>query len=270
MLNPFRRRAAPDPVPFRSVPAGRRIYAIGDVHGRLDLLDALLARIDEDNASRADARTELIFLGDLVDRGPDSAGVIDRIIRLAEEWPHVRVLMGNHEEVFLHVLEGGIEALRLFTRIGGRETILSYGVAETDYDRADYPALSALVREAVPQTHLAFLRETEDVIEIGDYVFVHAGVRPGVRFAEQRAADLRWIRNRFLQHEGDFGKMVVHGHSISDEAVVRPNRIGIDTGAFETGRLTALALEGADRWFLATVPDDGPAAPVDGGAVVQV
>lgn len=260
MRNLFRKRAVAEPAPSRFVPVGRRVYAIGDVHGRLDLLDLLLARIDEDDTVRTDARTELVFLGDLVDRGPDSSGVIERVIRLSRERSHVRVLMGNHEEVFLDVLEGDLEALRLFTRIGGRETILSYGISETDCDGADYPTLSALVREAVPQSHLAFLRDAEDVVEIGDYIFVHAGVRPGVRFADQRAADLRWIRRRFLQHDGDFGKMVVHGHTISEEAVIRPNRIGIDTGAFETGRLTALGLEAEERWFL-TAKNSAPAPP---------
>ncbi len=263
MLNLFRKRAVLQPVPFRSIPAGRRVYAIGDVHGRLDLLDELIARIDEDDSARADARIELVFLGDLVDRGPHSSQVIDRIIHLSEAPAHVRVLMGNHEEVFLEVLDGNLEAMRLFTRIGGRETILSYGITEHDYDRLDTPSLSAAIREAVPKRHVQFLRETEDVIEIGDYLFVHAGVRPGVRFADQRAADLRWIRGRFLDHDGEFGKMIVHGHSISDDAVVLPNRIGIDTGAFATGRLTALGIEGEERWFLATAP----AAPAPVGVL---
>ena len=252
MLNLFRKRIPLDPGFSRSIPPGRRIYAVGDVHGRLDLLDDLIERIEADAALRGEARTEWVFLGDLVDRGPYSAGVIDRVIALKQAHANVRVLMGNHEEVFLHVLDGDLEALRFFTRIGGRETILSYGISEADYDNVDYQTLSSLVREAVPEAHVAFLRDAEDVVEIGDYVFVHAGVRPGVRFADQRAADLRWIRNRFLHFEGDFGKMVVHGHSISEAAVVRPNRIGIDTGAFETGRLTALGLEGEERWFLAT------------------
>src|SRR3546814_18194718 len=121
------------------------------------------------------------------------------------------MLAGNHEEVFLDVLDGDLDSLRLFTRIGGRETILSYGVSEHDYDRLDSASLSARIREAVPEHHIAFLRRAEDVIEIGDYAFVHAGVCPGVDLADQRAADLRWLRNRFLRHEGDFGQLIIHG-----------------------------------------------------------
>ncbi|HVI99020.1 MAG TPA: metallophosphoesterase family protein [Sphingomonas sp.] len=252
MLNLFRKRVIPEPAAPRTVPAGRRVYAIGDVHGRLDLLDDLIARIERDDAARPSAHTDWVLLGDLVDRGPDSAGVIDRVIRLSNEYPNVRLLIGNHEEVFLGALDGDPESLKLFTRIGGRETILSYGIGEDDYDRLDWDTLSARIRAAVPDHHVAFLRQAEDVIEIGDYAFVHAGIRPGVSLADQRATDLRWIRDRFLGHEDDFGKMIVHGHTITDEPQELPNRIGIDTGAFESGRLTALGLEGKSRWFLAT------------------
>ncbi|MCM8729940.1 metallophosphoesterase family protein [Hephaestia sp. GCM10023244] len=254
MLNLFRKRAAPAPPPPHAIPTGRRVYAVGDIHGRRDLLDDLIARIEADDAERRTARTDWVFLGDLVDRGPDSAGVIERVIRLSNEHPHVRMLLGNHEEVLLKVLDGDREALRLFTRIGGRETILSYGISEHDFDHLDSPALLARIRDAVPEHHVAFLRQAEDVIEIGDYAFVHAGVRPGIDLADQRPADLRWIRSSFLRHEGDFGKLIVHGHTITEAPEHLPNRIGIDTGAFSSGCLTALGLEGEARWFLATLP----------------
>src|SRR3546814_5183156 len=192
MLSLFRKRAAPEPAPPRTVPAGRRVYAVGDIHGRLDLLDDLIARIDADDAARDAGRTDWVFLGDLVDRGPDSAGVIERVIRLSNERPHVRMLAGNHEEVFLDVLDGDLDSLRLFTRIGGRETILSYGVSEHDYDRLDSASLSARIREAVPEHHIAFLRRAEDVIEIGDYAFVPSGVCPGVDLADPPPPVLRW------------------------------------------------------------------------------
>jgi serine/threonine protein phosphatase 1 len=246
----FRKRPGTSEPIVRTLPEGQRAYAIGDIHGCLDLLDDLLKQIGADDAARGDAQTQLVFLGDLVDRGPDSAGVVERLIDLAEQRGHARFIIGNHEEIFLRALAGDLEALRLFVRIGGRETILSYGVSERDYERTDYEELLELVRAHVPQRHIDFMEAFEDRVEIGDYVFVHAGLRPGVPIEEQRRADMRWIRSSFLDTDWEFGKLVVHGHSISDAVVERPNRLGIDTGAFATGRLTALGLEGADRWTL--------------------
>src|SRR5579875_2062369 len=137
----FRKRSAAIEPIVRALPDGQRVYAIGDVHGCLDLLDDLLARIEADDAARGDAQTQLVFLGDLVDRGPDSAGVIERLIELDQRRGHTRFILGNHEEIFLRSLDGDLEALRLFVRIGGRETILSYGVSERDYERTDYEEL---------------------------------------------------------------------------------------------------------------------------------
>jgi serine/threonine protein phosphatase 1 len=234
-----------------SIPPGRRIYAVGDIHGRLDLLDRLLAMIDGDDAARGGPASELIFLGDLVDRGPDSRGVVERLMDLGDERP-ARFLMGNHEEVFLRALEGDIKALRFLIRIGGRETLLSYGISEEDYRTLDFGGLMEAFQAAVPASHIAFLAGFEHWIEAGDYLFVHAGLRPGVLLEEQKTADLRWIRDDFLKHRASFGKMVVHGHSITDEIDERGNRIGIDTGAFASGKLTAIALEGDERWYLST------------------
>lgn len=253
----FQRRRTPGRTPIRSIPAGQRVYAVGDIHGRLDLLDRLLAMIERDEQARDAVETQFVFLGDLVDRGPDSAGVIDRLIALAER-RQTRFILGNHEEIFLRVLDGDIESLRLFVRIGGRETFLSYGIAAPDFERASYPELLTAIQAAVPQSHVEFLESFEDRIEIGDYAFVHAGMRPGIPMIGQRASDMRWIRNSFLDRDWEFGKMVVHGHSVSDDAVVRPTRIGIDTGAFFSGRLTALGLEDEERWFLTT--DEAEAA----------
>jgi serine/threonine protein phosphatase 1 len=234
-----------------AVPEGARIYAIGDIHGRRDLLDRLLAQIDEDDAGRPPARTELIFLGDLVDRGPDSAGVVERLMALRALRP-VRYLMGNHEEVLLRALEGDLRALRFLVRIGGRETLLSYGISADEYRELDYDELLVLLQQKVPTEHVAFLSAFENMIEVGDYLFVHAGLRPGVALEEQKTSDLCWIREDFLSHRDSFGKMVVHGHSITEEIDERPNRIGIDTGAFASGRLTAIGLEGDRRWYLST------------------
>jgi serine/threonine protein phosphatase 1 len=234
-----------------AVPDGVRVYAIGDIHGRRDLLDRLLAMIEADDGARGPARTELIFLGDLVDRGPDSVGVIERVMALSETRA-VRCLMGNHEEVFLRAVDGDPRALRFLVRIGGRETLLSYGLTEEEYRSVDYDALLVLLREKVPQSHLAFLSAFEKWVEVGDYLFVHAGLRPGVAVEDQKSADLCWIREDFLEHRESFGKMVVHGHSITEEIDERSNRIGIDTGAFASGRLTAIGLERDARWYLTT------------------
>ena len=247
-------RRAIDPAPRTArVPDGVRVYAIGDIHGRLDLLDQLLSRIDADDKARGDARSQIIFLGDLVDRGPNSAGVVQRALEISQDGRPTRFLMGNHEEVFLKALTGNTEALRFFVKIGGRATILSYGIGEADYDAMDYDALLPELIARVPQAHLDFLRGFENQIAIGDYLFVHAGIRPRVPFEEQSGGDLRWIRSEFLDFRGDHGAIVVHGHTITDDVEERPNRIGIDTGAFATGRLTAIGIEGGERWFLNTV-----------------
>jgi serine/threonine protein phosphatase 1 len=234
------------------IPTGERVYAIGDIHGRLDLLDELLAGIDADNDNRAAALTHLIFLGDLIDRGPASAAVVDRVMHLTRTRPHVRVLMGNHEEVFVHCLDGDVQALRLFIKIGGAETILSYGVASEDLKNSTFPELSEILLPKVPQLHREFLSALEDRIEVGDYLFVHAGIRPATPLDDQNPTDLRWIREPFLNSRMDHGRVVVHGHTITDLPVTHKNRIGIDTGAYESGRLTAIGLEDIDRWFLST------------------
>jgi serine/threonine protein phosphatase 1 len=235
------------------VPDGVRVYAIGDIHGRLDLLDDLLARIRADDRDRGGGvRTQYIFLGDLIDRGPDSCGVVERLMNLAAAGMNARFLMGNHEEVFLRAIGGDIRALRFLVRIGGRETLRSYGISEEDYRSLDFDELAALATQQVPAAHLAFLERFENMIALGDYLFVHAGLKPGVAIEDQALSDLCWIREEFLNHRDSFGKMVVHGHSITQDIDVRANRIGIDTGAFASGRLTAIGLEGEERWFLST------------------
>jgi len=249
LFNFMKRNRQPEPA---SVPAGRRVYAVGDIHGRLDLLEQLLALIDEDNRARGDAGVELVFLGDLVDRGPDSKGVVERLLGLSRTGAPIRFLMGNHEEMFLRALDGDVRALRFLIRIGGKETLLSYGITAEEFRTLDYDALALLMRERVPDEHGAFLRGFGKWVEVGDYLFVHAGIRPGIALEEQSTADLRWIRDDFLHHRDPFGRMVVHGHSITEDVDLRPNRIGIDTGAFASGRLTAIGLEGEERWFLTT------------------
>jgi serine/threonine protein phosphatase 1 len=235
-----------------SVPPGQRIWAIGDIHGRADLLEQLLERIEHEEERLSPSRVSIIFLGDLVDRGPDSKGVLDRIVALRAASPDVRVLRGNHDDVFLRAIKGDVRSMRHLVRMGGRETVLSYGISEAEYTSVDFASLVDHVQELVPQSHVELLESMEAMIVTGDYVFVHAGVRPDVPLDEQSEADLYWIRNEFLNCRKPFEKFVIHGHSITDEEEIRPNRIGVDTGAFASGKLTAIGLEGQDRFFLST------------------
>lgn len=235
-----------------TLPEGQRVYAVGDIHGCADLLDDLIDQIDADDTERGPADTTVIFLGDIVDRGPASAGVIDRLMAFSAARPNVRFLLGNHEEIFLGALEGEPKALRLFCRIGGRETVLSYGMDPAEYERLDYEELVHRLEQLVPAAHKTFLERFEDMVIIGDYAFVHAGVRPGLPLEEQRSSDLRWIRDPFLDHRSPLDKMIVHGHTVTESVDSKPHRIGIDTGAYATGRLTALGLEGDSTWLLQT------------------
>jgi serine/threonine protein phosphatase 1 len=238
-----------------AVPAGQRVYAVGDIHGRLDLFEALIAAIEVDDAASNSARTTVILLGDLVDRGPDSAGVVAR----AREWQRqrgVRILMGNHEEMFLSSFDKA-ETLKHFLRFGGKETVLSYGIDPRAYLEASIEEVQAMMHEAIPSQDRAFIESFEDTIAIGDYLFVHAGIAPGVAIEDQRTHDLRWIREPFLSHPEPYGPVIVHGHTIRSEPEDCGNRIGIDTGAYSLGRLTALVLEGTHKRYLEAVDTDG-------------
>ena len=236
------------------MPDGQRAYAIGDIHGRLDLFGPLIAAIEADDAEAAPARTTMILLGDLVDRGSDSAGVLARA-RQWQEQREVRILAGNHEEMFLKSFTS-IDILRHFLRHGGRETLLSFGVDKAAYNSATIEDVQALMNVHVPAAERAFIEGFEDMIAIGDYLFVHAGVDPELPIDEQKPSDLRWIREPFLSHDVSHGPMIVHGHTIAEHPVETPSRIGIDTGAYATGRLTALVLEGTERRFIAAVGDE--------------
>ena len=230
------------------IPHGHRVYAIGDVHGCADLLAVLLERIDADDSAREPAETTVVFLGDLIDRGPDSARVLDMVAYLQTR-RNVRLIAGNHEEMFLASF-GCDRVLRQFLHHGGRETILSYmGDAEA-YARLTIEELREQLPRLVPDRHLQLLRSMDNVLTIGDYVFAHAGIRPSVPLAEQSERDLRWIRKDFLEADFEPGFVVVHGHTIAPDVMSRPHRIGVDTGAYLHGRLTAIALEGTARWFL--------------------
>jgi serine/threonine protein phosphatase 1 len=197
----------------------------------------------------------IVLLGDLIDRGEDSAGVVASARALAAR-RDVHILCGNHEEMLLRSLDD-VEVLRRFLRFGGRETVLSYPVDRQAWDGATLAEARQLMRRAIPEADIAFIRRFEDWVLCGDYLFVHAGIEPGVPLEQQTHEHLRWIREPFLSHGGDHGHVVVHGHTIVDEPAILHNRIGIDTGAFMSGWLTALGLEGEDRWLIETSQVDG-------------
>lgn len=253
-------REKPAQGPVWTLPPGQRVYAIGDVHGRRDLFDALVAAIEADDAARGPAETTIILLGDLVDRGPESAGMLAAASALAAR-RKVRIIAGNHEEMFLDSFDSD-DVLREFLRHGGRETILSYNVDPDHYRELTIPETRDLLHQVIPEADAAFMRSFEDRIVIGDYLFVHAGIKPQVPLTEQTPAITRWIRREFIEYRGDHGWCVVHGHTIMNDPSVTPNRIGIDTGAYMTGRLTALGLEGTQRWFLCTEESMGGSVAV--------
>lgn len=250
----------PPPPRLPAVPDGRRYYAIGDIHGRLDLFDALIAAIEGEIAAAPGLDHRIILLGDLVDRGPDSAGVIART-KAWQQTRKVRVLAGNHEEMFLAAFEKP-EALRHFLKHGGRETLLSYGLSTKQLATLDLEAIFARLPKLVSQATRDYIAGFETMIRAGDYVFVHAGIDPARPLSEQKRSDLLWIRERFLSHEGPLEKVVVHGHTIFQRVMDCGNRIGIDTGAFRSGVLTALVLEGDQRRILQARANDGRPAEV--------
>ena len=231
---------------------GYRAYVIGDIHGRLDLLDQLLAEIERERSKSPARKTLLVFLGDLIDRGPQSAQVIERLRSYSSEGVRTIFLLGNHEEVLLRILDGDTWLIPSWLRFGGAQCLQSYGGDPAKIvGKSDERAL-AVIRAAIPEDHEQFLKSFVDTCRFGDYLFVHAGIRPGIPVENQLQEDLRWIREPFLLDDSDHGCVVVHGHTISPEVEERPNRIGIDTGAYRSGVLTALALEGSRRWYLQT------------------
>lgn len=231
---------------------GYRAYAVGDIHGRVDLLEHLLAKIHADLQRRPARKILLVFVGDLIDRGPSSAQVIERLRCYHREGVRPVFLLGNHEEVMLRALAGDSTVVESWLQFGGLQCLQSYGVTLAKLRGRSAEEVIEIVRSVVPREHVEFLESFADSCRFGDYLFVHAGIRPGIDVDQQSQSDLRWIREPFLFDERDHGFLVVHGHTISDEVEERPNRIGIDTGAYRSGILTALAIDGTERWLIDT------------------
>jgi serine/threonine protein phosphatase 1 len=238
--------ALEDEITNACAPRDTRIYAIGDVHGRADLLGSLQELIAKDAGRAPESRKVVVYLGDYVDRGPDSAGVIDRLINGPLAGLDQVFLMGNHEEFFLQLLENP-EVGTIWLKNGGDATLASYGVKGAKGCSAkDLGVLSKALQDKLPDEHLDFFKRLSISHREEDYLFVHAGIRPGVPLERQSEDDMLWIREPFLDSKADHGAVVVHGHSIRRRPERRDNRIGVDTGAYASGTLTALVLEAAE------------------------
>jgi serine/threonine protein phosphatase 1 len=226
-----------------SLPSGTRVYAIGDIHGRLDLLKTLLSLCAADIGQYPVQRPIFVFLGDYIDRGRWSRETIDRLIDHAITYESV-FLKGNHELIAISCLTDRSK-IDHWLRLGGRETLASYGVDHRLIaDRNKIAEMQIAFHDALPRSHIKFLRDLRRSFTCGDFYFAHAGVRPGVELSKQKEEDLFWIRSIFLDSAHDFGKIIVHGHTPTEQVEFRSNRINLDTGAFATGLLSCLVIEG--------------------------
>ena len=236
-----------EPKPKPSLPDGMRIYAISDIHGRADLLENVFAAIDLHLARAGPARSLHVFLGDYIDRGPASRQTIDLLVDRGRRHESI-FLKGNHEAFLFEVLQDA-SRLEAWKEYGGLPTLMSYGLAPSiKRDQEEQIALVRALRQDMPDHHRRFFSKLRSSFVCGDFFFVHAGVRPGVPLRRQREEDLLWIRDEFLQCEDNFGKFVVHGHTPVAKPDIRANRINIDTGAYASGILTLLTIQG-DRMF---------------------
>jgi serine/threonine protein phosphatase 1 len=241
--------------------AGQLVYAVGDIHGRYDLLKDLLARLWEDQATRGEGRKPILILcGDYIDRGPDSAKVIEALGWLQRQGEfELHLLKGNHEQAMLAFLDDAEEGSG-WLRVGGMETLASYGVKPLTAAEgvAGYERLRTELLEHMPAAHLRLLQGLQLMVTIGDYAFVHAGVRAGIPLARQEEEDLLWIREGFVDSTAPLEKVVVHGHSWQDDSPqIGKYRLGIDTGAYQTGVLTALRVEDGEFGFIQAIGGTG-------------
>jgi len=238
------------------VPDGEIVYAIGDIHGRHDLLCRLHQSIAEDLATMTAGRSaSIIYLGDYIDRGPDSRAVLDHLLDHSVNGAQSTFLRGNHEDTLLRFLDGQ-DGGEQWLALGAGATARSYGVSLRSQEGKALPpdVIRTRMNAAVPARHLTFLRALRLSHEVGDYLFVHAGIRPGRRLDEQDPQDMLWIRDEFLRSRRNHGSFIVHGHAASSEIVVRRNRICVDTMAYATDRLTSIVLEGTSRRFMSAAP----------------
>lgn len=236
-------------IPNPTLPEGQRVYAIGDVHGELDLLQNLLSQVVADNHSRGFAQTTLVFLGDFIDRGSGAAPLLHMFANLRDA--NVVVLKGNHEAALVDVYRGDQEAMGFWLKFGGQATMLGLGIDQQMLNTASAEQMLAALQSSLKREIVDWLADLPHSWVLGDYVFVHAGIKPGVSLKNQDPDDLLWIRKPFLTSRRRHEKVIIHGHTVEPGAPrLGGNRIGIDTGAFEHGRLTALGLEADRQWLI--------------------
>lgn len=231
------------PIHRPQLPDGVRVYAISDIHGCSHLLQPMLGVIDADVAHSRPRYAIEVFMGDYIDRGPNTRSTLDILIERGRRGNAV-FLKGNHEAFLVRVFEDP-SLFEDWLRVGGAQTLMSYGLAPPDLTRDDPVSILRDLIRAMPGEHLEFLDDLRLSFTCGDFFFVHAGVRPGVPLAEQRENDLLWIREEFLRSEEQFGKYIVHGHTPVRTAEILANRVNIDTGAYATGNLTLMSIQGS-------------------------
>ncbi|TGX53510.1 serine/threonine protein phosphatase [Sphingomonas gei] len=245
----MRRRASTD---------GQRVIAIGDIHGRWDLLETLIRAVEQHVTTGPAIPNQLVFLGDFIDRGPDSRRVVDFLRSAQKNSPRVHVLLGNHEQAMLHSVEGNSDAQGMWLEHGAAATLRSFG-ADLPHPGEDNYAFGARIAGALGAETIDWLRDLPLSFRLGGYFFCHAGVRPGRSLGKQSVEDLLWIREAFLDSERQHGAVIVHGHSVAEDIEIRPNRIGVDTGAYRTGKLSAVILSDSGNWAISTQDDAAPA-----------
>jgi serine/threonine protein phosphatase 1 len=242
-----------------SLASNERIYAVGDIHGRLDLFEQIMSIIRADNASRPPATVRIVLLGDLIDRGPASAQLISRARTFSLHSPKFIILKGNHEAAMVDSARGDLIALKFWLQHGGDAALASWGLPIDLIDFGPSETLVAAIGEHVPNDVIEWMAKLPLTFRRGNCLFVHAGIRRGVKLSRQSSEDMLWIREDFLGSEAHSGLVVVHGHSVSTHApVMQHGRIGIDTGAYRSGKLTAVGLENGKHWFLDTHSNKKP------------
>ena len=243
-----------------ATPKFERVYAIGDIHGRLDLFRRLIADVAIDNRLRDPMVTGIVLLGDVIDRGPQSAELLRACRELARSTDRFVMLKGNHEAMMVTALRHDLRALKPWLRYGGRQTLHSFGMTDAEIDDPEPFDMAADARRRVGDDLLDWIESLPVSLRAMNYLFVHAGIRPGVALKDQEEDDMLWIRDEFLDSDEDFGGLVVvHGHTVFEgRPGITDRRIGIDTGAYYTGQLTAVGLEAGEGWIFST---SDPAQP---------
>ena len=226
-------------------PDNTRIYAIGDVHGHVDLLEKLYQKITADLNQSPVPQYKIVFLGDYIDRGPDSAGCVEYLINLTDGNKDVVCLKGNHEDKLEKFLRNPLSTADSFFTYGGVETAESYNVSMAGYrgEKEKTIQICEELNSRIPAHHKEFYAKLVTEVSFGDYLFVHAGVRPGVPLDQQSSHDLMWIRYEFIAHRGYYEKVIVHGHTPAFPMEILPNRINVDTHAYDTGVLSCIVLQ---------------------------